>query len=337
MPVLVAPMGGGPSTPALVAAVAEAGGSGFLPAGYLTPDAVREQVGRTRALTHRPFGVNVFVPGTARIDRGALDRYVARLRPVAERLGVEPGEPRWDDDRYTEKIDLLVDDPVAAVSFTFGCPSAADVERLHAVGTLVIVTVTSPGQAALAEQVGADALCVQGAEAGAHQGGFDDDPDHPAGFHAQPLEPLLRAVRAASSLPLIAAGGLMTGLDIAGVLAAGADAAQLGTAFLCCPEAGTSATHRQALLDHRYTETTFTRAFTGRTARALVNPFVREFTDDAPAGYPWVHHLTRPIRVAAARRGDADTLNLWAGQGWHLVRDLPAAELVGELAAELAS
>lgn len=330
-------MAGGPSTPELVAAVAEAGGSGFLPAGYQTPEAVRDQLRRTRELTARPFGVNVFVPGTARVDHAALERYAARLRPVAERLGVEPGEPRWDDDRYAEKIDLLVEEPVAAVSFTFGCPSAADVARLRAVGTLVIVTVTSPGQAALAEQVGADALCVQGAEAGAHQGGFDDDPDQPAGYHARPLDPLLRAVRAATSLPLIASGGLMTGLDVAGVLAAGADAAQLGTAFLCCPEAGTSATHRQALLERRYTETTFTRAFTGRTARGLVNGFVREYTGDAPAGYPWVHHLTRPLRVAAARRGDADALHLWAGQGWHQIRELPAGDLVRQLAAELAS
>ncbi len=337
VPVVVAPMAGGPSTPALVTAAGAAGGLGFLAAGYRDAGQVREQVAQVRALTARPFGVNVFVPGSAAVDRVALDAYAARLAPVAERLGVKPGEPRWDDDDYAAKLDLLVAEPVPLVSFTFGCPAQVDVERLHRAGSLVAVTVTSPAEAVSAAEAGADAVCVQGTEAGAHRGSFHDDPAEPPGAGALPLFDLIPQVRAAVPLPLLAAGGLMTGADIAAVLAAGASLAQLGTAFLCCPEAGTNRTHRQALLAGGYWATGFTRAFTGRTARGLVNGFFQEYTDGAPAGYPHVHHLTRPLRTAAAEQGDAEALHLWAGEGWRRIRPLPAAELMSTLGAEVAA
>lgn len=327
-------MAGGPSTPALVAAVGAAGGLGFLAGGYRAPEQVREQVRQTRALGDRPFGVNVFVPGGPEVDRAALEAYAERLRPVAERLGVTPGEPRWDDDGYAGKLAVLVDERVPVVSFTFGCPSVDDVARLKAVGSLVVVTVTSPAEAALAAACGADALCAQGAEAGAHRGSFVDDPSSPPGADALGLLPLLGQL-ADQPLPVVAAGGLMTGRDVAAALTAGAVAAQLGTAFLCCPEAGTVAAHRRALLDRAYPGTRFTRAFSGRAARGLANRFLLEHLD-APAGYPWVHHLTRPLRTAAAEQGDHDNLHLWAGQGWPLVRELPAAELVATLGRELA-
>jgi nitronate monooxygenase len=195
----------------------------------------------------------------------------------------------------------------------------------------VLVTVTSAAEAVLAARAGASGLCVQGAEAGAHQGSFDNRSG------ASPLDALLREVRAEVSLPLFAAGGLMTGEDIAGVLAEGATAAQLGTAFLCCPEAGTSETHRRALLEGPYQETRLTRVFTGRTARGLVNDFLRAFDPVAPSGYPWVHHLTSPLRAAAAQQGDAEALHLWAGVGWRRIRPVPAAELVARLAHEATS
>jgi nitronate monooxygenase len=342
VPVIAAPMAGGPSTPALVAAVAEAGGMGFLAAGYRDADQVAAQIRAVRGLTARPFGVNVFVPGDpalgpaalgpAALGPAALDRYAARLEPVAARLGVKPGQPRWDDDDYRAKLALLTADPVPVVSFTFGAPAGQDVARLRQAGSLVMITVTSVSEAAAAVDAGADALCVQGAEAGAHQGSFRDDPAGRPGAAATPLLPLLHQIRATAAVPLVAAGGLMSGADIATVLAAGAGAAVLGTAFLCCPEAGTSDTHRRALLSGDYTGTGFTRAFTGRTARGLVNAFVREHGEYAPAGYPWVHHLTRPIRAAAAEQGDADALHLWAGEGWRRIRQLPAADLVATLA-----
>src|SRR6187399_337795 len=179
-PVLVAPMAGGPSTPELVAAVVEAGGSGFLAAGYLRADALEARIARTRELTSGRFGVNLFVPGRqSTVDD--LSGYLRRIEDEARRYGAEPGEPRWDDDDYPAKLDLVVSQRIPLVSFTFGLPSTEEVGRLHDAGSTVIVTVTGPGEAEAAARVGADALCVQGFEAGAHRGVFTDDPADPAG------------------------------------------------------------------------------------------------------------------------------------------------------------
>jgi nitronate monooxygenase len=198
----------------------------------------------------------------------------------------------------------------------------------------VLVTVTSVEEARQAAAVEPDGLWVQGSEAGAHRGSFvDDDSTGPA----VPLLDLLAAVRSETDLPLVAAGGLMDGADVAAALAAGATWAGLGTAFLGCPEAGTHPTYLAALTDPRFDRTAMTRAFTGRPARALVNAFVREHDAVSPRGYPEVHHVTRPLRTAAATAGDADHLHLWAGEGWQRLRSMPAADLVRTLGAELSS
>ena len=330
-PVLVAPMAGGPSTPELVAAVAEAGGSGFLAAGYLTAGALAERITRTRRLTSREFGVNLFVPG--RESTVDLGDYVRRIGAEARRYGVDPGEPRWEDDQYPAKVDLVVRERVPVVSCTFGLPSPEDVARLHAAGSTVVVTVTGPDEAERAAAVGADALVVQGFEAGAHRGLFADDPAHPAGGPTYGLLALLRLVSARVDLPLIATGGLMHGADVAAVLAAGAVAAQLGTAFLRADEAGTQPAHQRALAEGGR-ETAFTRAFSGRPARGIVNRFLTEHSAAAPSAYPQVHHLTRPVRAAAGKAGDAEGLNLWAGQAYSLATAGPAGEIVRRLEDE---
>ena len=183
------------------------------------------------------------------------------------------------------------------------------------------MTVTTPDEAATAEHAGADALVVQGSEAGAHRGSFADDDGGGLG-----LLVLLQLVR--MELPFVASGGLMTRSAVAAVLAARASAAQLGTAFLLSPEAGTHDVHRAALRGDA--ETALTRAFTGRSARGIVNRFMREH-GDAPHAYPEIHHLTAPLRAAAREHGDPDAVNLWAGQAYRLARELPAADLVREL------
>lgn len=323
-PVLVAPMAGGPTTPALVAAVVEAGGSGFVAGGYLKAHGLAEQIAKTRELTSGPFGVNLFVPGeTSTVD---LSDYVRRVEAEARRYGAEPGEPRWDDDDYRAKLALVAELRLPFVSFTFGLPSADDVALLHGAGTQVIATMTSPAEAVLAAEAGVDALCVQGFEAGAHRGLLVDDPADPAGGGSYGLLALLRLVSARVRLPLIAAGGLVHGADVAAVLTAGAVAAQLGTAFLRADEAGTQPTHRAALAEGSR-ETTFTRAFSGRTARGMVNRFLRENSPVAPAAYPEVHYLTRPVRAAAGKAGDPEAMNLWAGQAYPVATDGPAAEI----------
>ena len=332
VPIVQAPMAGGASTPALAAAVSGAGGLGFLAAGYKPLDAVRTELEQLRALLPDtvPFGINVFAPPGHGAGTGDVAAYADTLRGEAERGDAALGVPRWDDDRYAEKLDLLREARVPVVSFTFGCPPAEDVERLQRAGAAVWVTVTTPDEADAASAAGADAVIVQGVEAGGHRGGFDDGAPGELGLLA-----LLQLVRATvgDRFPLVATGGIVTGHAVAAVLASGAVAAQLGTAFMLCPEAETAPAHRDAIGAGR-APTALTRAFTGRTARGIVNRFLREHSADAPSAYPEVHHLTAPVRAAARRRNDADGFHLFAGQAYNLAEPVPAAQLVARLAEE---
>jgi nitronate monooxygenase len=326
---IVAPMAGGFSTPELVAGAVNAGAFGFLASGYIKAAAVSDLIARTRELTGEPFGVNVFVPGPeSTVDIEGYRQIVAK---EAARYGAEPGEPKWTDDDYPAKIDLLVDNPVDTVSFTFGLPSVQDAQRLKAAGSKIVITVTNPAEARRAAELGPDALCVQGFEAGAHRGIFEDD-GSPAGGPTYGLLAALRLIGAETDLPLIATGGLVHGADVAAVLTAGAVAAQLGTAFLGCPEAGTQPAQRKALAETR--ETTFTRAFSGRPARGMVNRFL-EANAAAPAAYPQVNAMTRPMRTAAAKAGDPEAMSLWAGQTYSLALRGPVAEVIARLDSEL--
>ena len=290
-------MGGGPSTPALAAAVSDAGGLGFLAAGYRSAAAVREEIGELRRLTGRPFGINLFAPGPALGDGEALAGYASTLAGEAERYGVELGEPRHDDDGWQEKLALVADARMPVVSVTFGCPSAAEVDALHAADCALWVTVTTPAEALVAQEAGADALVVQGVEAGGHRGSFDERATGDVGLLA-----LLQLVCAVTDLPLVATGGIATGRGVAAVLAAGAAAAQLGTAFMLCPEAATSPAHRRALRERG--PTALTRAFTGRSARGIENRFMRRARGRRPARLPGgaPPHGTRARCGTRARR-----------------------------------
>lgn len=323
IPIVGAPLAGGASAPGLAAAVSGAGGLGFLGSGYKTPDAMAADIAVTRELTTAPFGVNVFAFTPTEADPAALEAY---RRSVAGH-GAEPGAPRTDDDHYEAKVARLLEDPVAVVSFTFGCPPPELVERFRAAGTAVWVTVTDPDEAREAAAAGADALVVQGAEAGGHRGGYDDEQPGDYGLLA-----LLQLVGAAVDVPMVATGGIATGRAVAAVLAAGASAAQIGTALMRCPEAGTHDIHRDALA--RPGRTALTRAFTGRTARGIANDFMRAHEGEAPHAYPAVHYVTAPIRAHARATADPELLHLWAGQAHELAREVPAADLVRELYEE---
>jgi nitronate monooxygenase len=314
VPIVLAPLAGGPATVDLAAAVSDAGGLGFLAAGYRTADALREQMA---AMDGRRFGVNLFVPG-APSDPDAVATYAGRLCDEGDL-----GEPRFEDDDWEAKLAVLHADPPAVVSFVFGLPSPDVTAALRSRGAEVWVTVTTPQEGELALAAGAEALVAQGYEAGGHRGGFDDD--------ATPIG-LLALLQLLPDAPVVAAGGITTGRGVAAVLAAGARAAAVGTGFLRAVEAGTSAAHREALASRAPTR--LTRAFTGRTARGLVNAFMERHDDHAPAAYPEVHHLTAPMRAEARKAGDADRINLWAGQAHELAREAPAAEIVAALVAE---
>ena len=321
-PIIQAPLAGGPSTPELTAAVSNAGGLGFLAGGYKSADRLREEAAHARELSEAPFGVNLFWLAPSVVDTARLEAYVERLGAEAERYGVSLGQARFEDDALAAKLDLVEEERIPIVSFTFGAPAPDTVERLHRRGSAVWVTVTDAEEAILAERAGVDALIAQGVEAGGHRGSFDDA----AGGGELGLLALLRLVAHTCTLPIVASGGIGDGAGVAAVLAAGARAAQIGTGFLRSSEAATSAPHREALA--RPGTTALTRAFTGRRARGIVNRFLAEHDSAAPAAYPHVHHLTSPLRAAARAAGDAEAVNLWAGQTYGLTLELPAAELV---------
>ncbi|MEV6164045.1 nitronate monooxygenase [Streptomyces sp. NPDC052052] len=333
-PIIQAPMAGGASCPELVAAVNGAGGLGFLAAGYKTTDGMYHEIKRLRRLTGRPFGVNLFMPQPQLADPGAVEVYRHQLAGEAAWYDTPLGDPDSSgDDGYEAKLAILLEDPVPAVSFTFGCPTRDTLDAFAGVGTYTVVTVTTPEEAQAAEWAGADAVCVQGVEAGGHQSTHRDDPQ--ADGTGIGLLSLVAQVRETVQVPIIAAGGLMRGSQIAAVFAAGAQAAQLGTAFLACPESGAHLLHKQALTNPLFVRTALTRAFSGRPARGLVNRFMREHGPYAPAAYPQVHYLTSGLRKAAAKAGDAQGMALWAGQGHRMARELPAGRLVELLVEEV--
>jgi nitronate monooxygenase len=321
-PIIQAPLAGGPSTPELAAAVSNAGGLGFIAAGYRTAEQLLEDIVTTRELTEAPFGVNIFYLSRTDVDGELLAAYAERLGPEAERQGARLGEARYEDDAFDEKVAVVAQERIPIVSFTFGCPPREVFDVLHGRGSAVWVTVTDVNEALTAERAGADALVAQGIEAGGHRGSFDDA----AGGGDLALIVLLRLIAHASDLPLVGAGGIADGAGIAAALAAGARAAQIGTGFLRSAEAGTSAPHREALA--RPGVTAVTRAFTGRRARGIVNRFLVDHDVEAPSAYPHIHHMTAPLRAAARAAGNTDAINLWAGQAYQLALELPAAELV---------
>jgi NAD(P)H-dependent flavin oxidoreductase YrpB (nitropropane dioxygenase family) len=288
-----------------------------------------------------PFGVNLFAPNPVPADPAEFRRYASAIQAEASRYGVDlsGASPLEDDDHWPGKIDVLLASPVPVVTFTFGIPGRDVIEALRGVGTITGQTVTSAAEARQAADAGVDLLAVQSAEAGGHYGTLTPDRPPPAA----PLPELIAGVRAATGLPLLAAGGMATPGAVAAALQAGAAAAVAGTALLLADEAGTSAVYRAALAAARELDpagpaspaTVVTRAFTGRPARGLANLFTTRYSAVAPSGYPALHHLTRPIRAAAAAAGDPDRVNLWAGTGFRHAAAQPAAQILTALASGL--
>ena len=327
VPVIAAPMAGGPSTPELAVAATNAGGLGFVPGGYLSPDVFAERLASAQEVASGPMGANLFVPQPNTANQADVDRYAEALADEAQQYGAEVGEPRYSDDAWAAKLEIVLDLRPEVASFTFDCPSAADIGRLKDAGIVTVATVTTSAEAQLAVSRGVDALAVQGPSAGGHRGTYDPTAQ-PA---TQPLSELLAEVIACVAVPVAAAGGLMTADDVDGVLRAGAVAAQLGTAFLLADEAGSGPVQRAALQDPQFTETAVTRAFSGRYARGLRNRFIDKHEAQAPFGYPQIHYLTSPLRKASARAGDPHGTNVWAGTGFKKAKSATVAAIMAEL------
>jgi len=332
-PIILAPMGGGPSTAELVAAVSNAGGLGSLGAAYLTPDQIVDAIRQIKTRTDKPFNVNLFAGGYGRPTHVDPAPMLALLAGVHAALELPPPTlPAPVPDPFPDQVEAVLEAQPPIFSFTFGIPAAAVMKRLAARRIATLGTATTVEEARMLADAGVTAIVLQGEEAGAHRGTF-------AGPFEAAMVPILDlvagAVRAVA-VPVIASGGLMDGHDIGAALRRGASAVQLGTAFLPCPESGAAPVHKRAILAAAQDTTVITRAFSGRPARGLHNAFVAalEGKEEAILPFPLQNALTRPMRTAAATRGDAGFVSLWAGRGVARARRVPAGELVERLVSE---
>lgn len=337
LPIIQAPMAG-VSTPALAAAVSNAGGLGSLGIAAMTVDAARETITQTRALTAKPFGVNVFCHAPARRDAGIEAAWLAYLKPLFAHYDAEP--PTSLREIYQTYLlndamhAMLLQERPAVVSFHFGLPAPERLSELKAAGIVLIASATNADEAKAIESAGLDAIVAQGAEAGGHRGIFDvDAPDDRLSTVA-----LTRLLVTRVDLPVISAGGIMDGAGIAAALALGAQAAQMGTAFVSCPESAADDDYREALRQPTV-HTAFTKAISGRLARGIRN---RLSAWGEAAGhavvpdYPLTYDAGKALNAAAKAKGASDCAAQWAGQAAALSRGLPAATLMAALTEELA-
>lgn len=336
-PIIQAPMAG-VSTPALALAVSEAGALGSLAAAALPgAQAVARQLAELAAATDRPINVNVFCHQLLAANPAQDAEWLRYLEPFFAALGSAP--PAQLQEIYPSfradaaLLAVLVQARPRVISFHFGLPTTSQLEALRQTGALLLACVTSPSEAQLAAAAGVDVLVAQGVEAGGHRGIFD--PTHEPGI---PTLELTRQLVRQGRLPVVAAGGLMDGADLAAALQAGAVAGQFGTAFVACPESAASPAYRAALLHQPPLPTALTAVISGRPARGLVNRFVQDI--DQPgrppvAAYSWAYYASKALVAAAQHAGDPGFAVQWAGDGVGRARALPAAELVRTLAVEL--
>lgn len=331
-PIILAPMAGAGGTPELVAAVSNAGGLGSWGGAYATPQQILDAVAQIRALTARPFALNLFAGGygvSSDVDPQPMLDLMARIH---DELGLaKPLLPLLPLNPFEDQLLAIIEARPAAFSFTFGIPGADAMARLRRAGIFTFGTATTLAEGEALEAAGVDAIVAQGEEAGAHRGSFLK----PFEQSMVPMRDLTRSLIEAVSIPVVASGGIMDGREIAEMLEAGAAAAQLGTAFLPCPESGAPEPHKQALMAARSDSTAITRAFSGRPARGLHNEFMA-LADELPIlPFRQQNDLTRPMRNEAGKQGKAGYISLWAGRGVTRIRQMPAAELMAALVAEI--
>ncbi len=337
-PIIQAPMAG-TSTPALAAAVSEAGGLGSIGVGAAGAERARGMIDAVRQRTVRAFNVNLFCHQPAKADAAKQAAWIERLRPAFARYGAEP--PAALAEIYTSfladppMLDLLLETRPPVISFHFGLPPPATIAALRRTGAVLLASATNVVEGRLAQAAGCDAVVAQGWEAGGHRGVFDPDaPDDQLGTFA-----LTRLLVRDLDIPVVAAGGIMDGAGIAAALALGAAAAQLGTAFIACEESDADQGHRAALAGEPARHTVMTRAISGRPARSLANRFtaLSDGVHDRIPAYPIAYDAGKALNAAAKARGDYGWGAQWAGQAAPLSRPMPAAALMATLKAELAA
>ncbi len=338
-PIIQAPMAG-VSTPAMAAAVSNAGGLGSIGLGATDAEGARKMIAATRSGTNRSFNVNVFCHRPAVRDAAVEAAWLSRLQPEFGRFGAAPPAALTEIYRSFVEDDamlaMFLEERPKVVSFHFGLPSAERIAALRAAGVVLLASATNLAEARAVEEAGVDAVVAQGYEAGGHRGVFDPNaPDDKLGTMA-----LTRLLARNVDIPVIAAGGIMDGAGIAAALRLGASAAQLGTAFIASAESQADEGYRAALRSEAAHHTTMTRAISGRPARSLANRFTALGAGVAPADiptYPVAYDAGKALNAAAKAAGEPGYGAQWAGQGAPLARELPASALMAELVRELAS
>lgn len=338
-PIIQAPMAGGPTSPELVSAVSNAGGLGMVGAGYMSPEQLQIQIKTIRKLTDKPFGVNLFVPSTYSTNVDNLERAMALLQPIKDQYNItnQLTLPTFEQDckTFLEHINIIIEEKVPICSFTFGVPTQEVIKKLKESSVILIGTATTVQEAIINEQVGMDAVVVQGVEAGGHRGTFH----HEDKRGLVGLMSLIPQTADSIRIPLIAAGGIMDGRGICAANILGALGVQMGTAFLVCEESGAHPLHKEAILLATEEQAVLTKAFSGKMARGINNSFIEilnPYEDELP-DYPIQNELTKTIRKASSSMGKKDCMSLWSGQSPRLAKRITVKELMERLKLEMDS
>ncbi|WP_077310471.1 NAD(P)H-dependent flavin oxidoreductase [Terribacillus halophilus] len=333
-PIIQAPMAGGTTTTELVTAVSEAGGLGMIGAGYLNAESTRQQIQDVKKKTNKSFGINLFVPQSYQIDEEKIRKSEEAMHSFrrSSKVRVFKSYEQTKKD-FHDQVAVIIEEKVAVCSFTFGIPSDRIIQSLKLAGIYTIGTATTVSEALAVEAAGMDAVVMQGSEAGGHRGNFL------AGVEQSMigLMALIPQTVDQVSIPVIAAGGIMDRRGIQAAKCLGAQAAQLGTAFLTCKESGANDLHKQAILEkHQEDKTTLTSAFSGKEARGIENNFIRDMRKvetELPA-FPIQNTLTKSIRSAAAQKHDREAMSLWCGQNPNAAMPITVQELMHKLVDE---
>ncbi|AFY00257.1 NAD(P)H-dependent flavin oxidoreductase [Bdellovibrio bacteriovorus] len=329
IPVIQGPMAGGYTTAELVSAVSNIGGLGSIGAGYMSPDSLRSLIKKVKSLTANPFAVNLFIPTSPVMDQAQLERMKKHLLPYYRLVGMDSvPELSYDPDLFQKQFSVVLEEKVPAFSFTFGCLKPAEMAALKAQNVFVMGTATSMEEALYLQEQGCDAIVAQGLEAGGHRGSFLEGK-----FPLLPAKQLVLEMAPKLNIPVIAAGGIVTRADMHTMLSSGANAVQIGTAFLVCQESGASREYRELLLKGKPEDTELIKVFSGRWARGLSNRFSSEMKvheADTP-DYPIQHWLTAALRKKAQESGHTELQSLWAGQGLGALRACAVAEYMATL------
>lgn len=323
-PIVQAPMAG-ITTPEFVVACCETGVLGSIGAGYLNGEETKRFIQDVKALTEKPFSVNLFVPEQAKVDLHLVQRAREALQPICDELNIAIPESIPTSNVFQEQVQAILEEGVTVVSFTFGLPDDETLSALKQKDVYLIGTATSVEEAVAVEKAGLNAVVVQGIEAGGHRGSFIE----PMALHS--TVELLKAAKESISIPVIAAGGIMTKSQVFDMLELGASYVQIGTVLLTATECAAPKLHKEAILNSREQSTTLTKAFTGKYARGLKNRFTEQLKEAVTAPYPLQHYLTQPIRKESARQNNHEYMSLWMGENSYLAKEASVKEIIETL------